>query len=142
MASQEVPALTVGLVGKVTVPVTDAETADAVGSGSAHVFATPMLVLAVERAAVTALWPFLRPDDICLGTHVNVRHVAASPVGFAVTVTSRLVAISGRHLQFEVEARDEVELVAQGDFECFVGRKSELVDRLSRKAEKALSAKE
>ena len=62
----------------------------------------------------------MTPDQICVGSHLDFRHLAPTPEGFTVTATARLVEVDRRRLVFEVEARDEKELVAQGRHERFV----------------------
>jgi fluoroacetyl-CoA thioesterase len=136
MPGPTLPAIPIGTEGTVTVPVTPDLTAHALGNAGVQAYATPMLVLAVERAASAALAPYLTGDLVCLGTHVDVRHLAATPVGFTVKVTCRLVAIEGRRLRFRVEATDDLERVAEGEHERYLGRAADFFDRLARKAQR------
>lgn len=136
MSGIDLPAIPIGTEGSVAVTVTQALTADALGNGGVHAYATPMLILAVERAASVALAPFLNQDLVSLGTHVNVRHLAATPLGLTVKVTCRLVAMEGRRLRFRVEAHDEVERIAEGEHERYLGRMSDFDERLRRKLDR------
>ena len=104
----------IGLSGEATVEVTAELTARHLGSGTVSVFATPEMVRLMERAAVNALKPYLAPGQQSVGTMVNVRHLAATPVGATVTARARLVAIEGRRLTFEVSAHDGTDLIGEG----------------------------
>ncbi|MCR4419161.1 MAG: thioesterase family protein [Clostridia bacterium] len=115
--------LAAGLRGEATENVTPENTAVAYGSGGVEVYATPAVVALVERAAVTAVEPHLEADKTTVGTRIDVRHLAATPVGFQVRAMAELVQVEGRHLVFHVEVYDEVEKVAEGTHERF------LVDR-------------
>ncbi|MGC8780005.1 MAG: thioesterase family protein [Anaerolineae bacterium] len=103
-----------GLSGEASVEVTADLTARHLGSGTVAVFATPEMVRLMERAAVNALKPYLAPGQQSVGTMVNVRHLAATPVGATVTARARLVAIEGRRLTFEVSAHDGTDLIGEG----------------------------
>jgi predicted thioesterase len=89
-------------------------TAPAVGSGSVAVFASPMMIAAMEAAAVAAVERHLAPGEASLGTHIDVAHSAPSPVGARITARATLTAVEGRTLRFEVEARDEREAIGRG----------------------------
>ena len=80
--------ITVGLKGTVTETVNENITAEKVGSGSLPVFATPMMVALMEKAACKALENSLDEGSTTVGTKVDVEHVAATPVGMEVTVTA------------------------------------------------------
>jgi fluoroacetyl-CoA thioesterase len=103
-----------GLKASVTMTVRDEDTALAMGSGNANVFSTPRMVGLMETAAVAALRGHLPEGSSSVGTELNIRHLAATPVGFEVTATAELMEVSGRRLTFRVSARDSVELVGEG----------------------------
>jgi fluoroacetyl-CoA thioesterase len=106
--------LTVGLTGTVSVPVTLERLATAVGSGNAAVYASPMLIAALEAAAVAAV-EYLLPEGFqSLGTHVDVAHTAPTPAGLLVTASATLTAIAGRKLTFAVSAHDGIEPIGSG----------------------------
>jgi fluoroacetyl-CoA thioesterase len=107
----------IGLTGEARVEVTPDVTAHHMGSGTVPVFATPQMVLVMERAAVAALTPRLAPGQQSVGTLVNVRHLAATPLGATVTAHAELVAIDGRRLTFRVSAHDGTEVVGEGTHE-------------------------
>ncbi len=98
--------LRAGLVGRAETVVTPDKTARAVGSGTADVFATPMMIALMEAAAVDCVAGHLAAGETSLGTHVDVSHRAATPAGAVVSATAELVEIDGRNLVFRLEARD------------------------------------
>lgn len=104
----------IGLTGQASVVVVPEVTARHLGSGTVAVFATPEMVRLMERAAVHALAPHLAPGQQSVGTMVNVRHLAATPVGATVTATAKLIEVNGRRLVFKVSAHDGVELIGEG----------------------------
>ncbi len=112
--------ITVGLKGTVKDTVTEANTAKTVGSGSLLVFATPMMVALMEKAACVALEGHLDEGNTTVGTMVNVEHVAATPLGMEVTVTATVTAVDGRKISFAVEAFDEAGLIGKGTHDRFV----------------------
>ena len=103
-----------GLVGEYETKVAEQNTAKHLGSGSVSVFATPELVRLMERAAVRAVDPLLPEGYRTVGVHVDVRHVAATPLDMTVRAKAELVAVDGRKLTFRVEASDDVEKVGEG----------------------------
>ena len=112
--------ITVGLKGTVTETVNEKITAEKVGSGSLPVFATPMMVALMEKAACKALENSLDEGNTTVGTKVDVEHVAATPVGMEVTVTATVTAVDGRKISFSVEAFDEAGLIGKGTHDRFV----------------------
>ncbi|MCC6535151.1 MAG: thioesterase family protein [Burkholderiales bacterium] len=104
----------VGLVGTAELLVGEEHTAPHVGSGQIHVLATPVMVNLMEAAALAAAERFLPPGCQSLGTHLDVRHIAATPVGMRAGARAELTAIEGRKLVFRIEARDERELIGDG----------------------------
>lgn len=112
--------LTPGLVGQFERRVEPQHTAQHLGSGSVQVLATPTLILWMEEAAVQATQAALAPGQVTVGTLVNVRHLAATPVGMSVRVRAELVEVEGRRLVFRVQAEDEREVVGEGNHERFV----------------------
>lgn len=112
--------ITVGLKGTVKETVNENITAEKVGSGSLPVFATPMMVALMEKAACKALENSLDEGSTTVGTKVDVEHVAATPVGMEVTVTATVTAVDGRKISFSVEAFDEAGLIGKGAHDRFV----------------------
>src|SRR5215472_13118114 len=110
-------ALQVGMHGDASLVVGEAQTASAFGAGGVHVLGTPVMIGLMENAAWQLVQPELNPGETTVGTLVNVRHLAATPVGGHVVATAKLVEIVGRVLVFQVTARDEKQLIGEGTHE-------------------------
>jgi fluoroacetyl-CoA thioesterase len=82
-----------------------------------EVFATPMMITAMENAALNAIRGYLDPGESAVGTVVNVRHLAATPAGHDVTAEAEVTGIDGRRVMFRVTARDETEEIGNGTHE-------------------------
>jgi len=104
----------IGTTYTATKTVETADSAAALGSGSVAVFATPAMILLMELAAREAVQAALPHGSTTVGTVVNIRHMAATPVGARVSATAKLVEIEGRRLVFEVEAQDESGIIGKG----------------------------
>lgn len=126
-------ALVPGLVGETSATVTPDLTAAAVGSGGLPVFATPMMIGLMEMAAWEAVQPHLGPDESTVGTLVDVKHLAATPLGMVVRATARLAEVDGRRLRFVVEAFDEVEKIGEGSHERYVIKQEKFMERAAKK---------
>lgn len=111
------PQLPAGLVGEASVVVVPEVTARHLGSGAVAVFATPEMVRLLERAAVNGLAPYLEAGQQSVGTMVNVKHLAATPLGATVTARAELVSVEGRRLLFKVSAHDGTDLIGEGTHE-------------------------
>ena len=110
-----VSSLEPGLHAEVEIAVSEAETAAHLGSGTIAVYATPALVALMENAAVRALEGHLAPGQTTVGGRINVRHLAATPVGMRVHAQAELIEIQGRKLSFRIQAWDEVEQIGEAD---------------------------
>jgi len=96
-----------------------------------EVFATGFLVGFLEWACIKAINPYLDfPIEQTVGTHINVSHEAATPVGLTVTAKVELVKIEGRKLTFKIEAHDGVDLISQGTHERFIINKERFDTKL------------
>ena len=100
------------------------------------VFATAYLVAFVEFTCLEALQPYLADGQRTVGTHVDMSHSAATPVGMQVTAMVELVAVEGRKLRFKVECRDEVDVIGSGFHERAIIDTAKFMARLAAKAEK------
>lgn len=78
------------------------------------VLATPVMIMVMENAALNAIKPYLGPGQSAVGTHVDVAHLAATPVGRIVTGEAEVVRVEGRHIEFEVRAFDGSEPIGAG----------------------------
>ena len=97
------------------------------------VFATANMIAFVEWTCVAALAPYLAPHQRTVGTRVEIRHSAATPIGMAVTAEVELVEIDGRRLRFKVSCRDEAEPIGEGFHERMIVDHDRFMARLSRK---------
>jgi len=122
-----------GLSGSATLLVGDQHTAPRVGSGRVHVLATPVMINLIEAAALDAIERFLPEGYQSLGTVLNVRHIAATPVGMRATATAEVLRLDGRTVHFRVEARDEKELIGDGTHERVVVNVAKFAERVKRK---------
>jgi fluoroacetyl-CoA thioesterase len=123
-----------GLVGQTELLMGEENTASHLGSGNVAVLATPEMVRLMEKAAVAAVDHLLPDGYRTVGVAVNVRHLAATPVGMRVRVQAKLVAVEGRKLTFRVEAFDEVEKIGEGEHKRVIidlGRFKERVEAKS-----------
>jgi len=98
------------------------------------VFATPMMILAMENAALNAIRGYLDPGESAVGTAVDVRHLAATPVEREVTAEAEVTRVDGRRVAFNVTARDEIEEIGRGTHERVVVDLRRLDEGLSRKS--------
>jgi len=112
--------MTVGIKHTVTEMVTKDNTADKVGSGLLPVYATPSMIALMEKCASECVAPYLEEGKASVGTMLNVKHVAASPIGIKITCTATLTEVDGRRLLFSLEAFDEKGLIGEGTHERFV----------------------
>ena len=106
--------LKTGLKGEASVEVVFENTAAAVGSGALEVFGTPSMIALMEKAALTSVQPFLDEGQGTVGLHIDVAHLAATPVGMTVRAESELEKAEGRMLYFQVRAYAGDELIGEG----------------------------
>jgi fluoroacetyl-CoA thioesterase len=123
-----------GLKGTVRLVVAEEHTAKHLGSGGVYVLATPQMVLLMERAGVAAIDHLLPEGYLTVGAHLDVRHLAPTPVGFEVVATAEVIAVEGRRLTFHVQVHDEVELVGDGTHERAIMSRQKFGERVAQKA--------
>ncbi len=109
-----------GATAEVERRVTPEVTADALGNRGVQVFATPFVVGLMEDAASAVIKPHLPPGAATVGTVVEMKHLAATPVGMQVRATATLLETDGRRFLFSVEVFDEAEKIAEGRHERFI----------------------
>lgn len=98
-----------------------------------QVFATPMMVMAMENAALNAVRDYLDPGESAVGTAVNIQHLAATPVGHQVIAEAEVTKVDGRQIAFKVRARDDTEEIGTGTHERMVVDMARLTKRLEAK---------
>ena len=112
--------MNVGMTGTATVIVTETNTAKAVGSGLLPVYSTPSMIALLEMAACNAISDALEEGTSSVGTLLNIKHLAATPIGMKVTATATLTEVDGRRLVFDIKVHDEVSLIGEGTHERFI----------------------
>ena len=110
------------------------DTAAAFSSGAVAVLATPRLIGLLEEAAFLAVQPALAEGQTTVGTRVDVRHLAATPVGMRVTASAELLKVDERLLRFRVRAYDAQELVMEGMHERAIVNRARFLERVALKA--------
>jgi predicted thioesterase len=125
--------ITPGLTGTAEIVVGPEHTAPFVGSGRIAVLATPVMINVIEAASLNAVEHLLSAGHQSLGIHLDVSHVAATPVGLRVTATAEVIGLEGRTIKFRVEAHDEVEAIGGGTHERVVVSVERFDERVQRK---------
>ncbi len=125
--------ITPGLTGSTETVVTPDQTAPFVGSGRIAVLATPVMINLIEAAALAAVEHLLPEGHQSLGIHLDVSHVAATPVGLRVTATAEVVRVEGRTISFRVEAYDDRERIGGGTHQRVVVSVARFDERVQRK---------
>ncbi|HEY9380445.1 MAG TPA: thioesterase family protein [Burkholderiales bacterium] len=127
-----------GLKAKNDLIVANEHTAPHVGSGVVRVLATPVMINMFEAASLAAVEQYLPEGYQTVGTHLDVRHFAATPVSMGVHAESELIAVEGNTLRFRLAARDDREPIGDGIHERVVIKLGRFDERM---AEKLASAK-
>jgi fluoroacetyl-CoA thioesterase len=124
----------VGAKGEFTLQVTPARLANQFKDVELPpVFATPWMITAMENAALNAVRQYLDPGESVVGTAVDVRHLAATPVGQHIVAEAEVTKVDGRRIEFKVSARDETEEIGNGTHERMVVDRARLDQRLKAK---------
>ncbi|NPV86605.1 MAG: thioesterase family protein [Anaerolineae bacterium] len=123
-----------GLTAETNLVVQESDTARSSGDETLPpVLSTPRMVALMESTAHKAILPFLAEGQSSVGTVVNVRHLAATPVGMAVRVRAELLSVEGRRLKYRVEAWDAIEKIGEGEHERFIIDTQKFIQRLETK---------
>jgi predicted thioesterase len=125
-----------GLSAEYKHTVSDVDTAAHWGSGGLPVFSTPALVGLMESTAVIALRGHLSPGQTTVGGHIDVHHLAATPVGMQVRAQAKLIAINGRKLVFKIQAWDENGIIGEADHDRFVVDEEKFMAKVTAKGHK------
>jgi fluoroacetyl-CoA thioesterase len=97
------------------------------------VLATPVMIMVMENAALNAIKPYLDAGESALGTHVDVRHLAATPVGRTVVGEAKVTSVDGRRIKFLIRATDGSEEIGAGTHERMVVQLARLSERMKTK---------
>lgn len=112
--------LNVGIKGAQSVTVDESNTAESMGSGDLPVFATPAMIALIEKTASQSVMPYLDTGSSTVGTHLDIAHSAATPIGMTVVCETELSEIDRRRLVFKVRVYDSGGEVGSGTHERFV----------------------
>jgi predicted thioesterase len=123
-----------GLVGETTITVTKDQTAQHLGSGSIDVYATPAMVALMEQAALSAIDPLLDKGQASVGTALDIKHLAATPLGHTIRAQAEVTEVDRRRVTFRVQAWDEKELIGEGTHTRFIIDIDRFLDNLQAKA--------
>jgi len=123
-----------GLKGELRRRVTDDIAINFLGLEGARVLATPAMIMLLEMTCRDSILPQLEAGFDSVGTEVNVKHLAATPMGMEVTFQSEVIAVDDRRVRFKVAAFDEKEQIADGTHERFVINVERFARRLAEKA--------
>ncbi len=121
------------MTGVAEMIVEESNTARHLGSGGVAVLATPELVRLMEQASVAAVDPHLPPGHQTVGYHLDVRHIAPTPMGMKVQARAELIEINERRLTFRVEANDPVERIGEGTHVRVIIQTARFHDRVASK---------
>ena len=124
----------VGMREEIVVEVEEQHTAAHVGSGSLRVLATPIMIAFMEQAARDLLGKHLPAGYSSVGVHVDVRHLAPTPLGSTVRVQCEVLAVDGSKVNFSVQAWDTVEQIGDGKHQRVVINEERFLNRVNAKA--------
>ena len=113
--------------------VTEKNTAQALGSGSLKVFATPAMIRLIEKAAAELAEKNLPPESTSVGISLDVKHTAPTPIGLKVRADVKIISVDGRKIIFEVAAFDERGEIGRGSHERFIVDRKKFQDKADAK---------
>jgi predicted thioesterase len=119
-----------GITNNLEKTVLPSDSASVYGSGAVDVFSTPALIAFMEKTAHESIQSLLPEGYTTVGTEVNIKHLKATPIGRRVTCQSKLVAVDGWNLVFEVNAMEGDALIGSGMHSRFVVDKKRFLDKL------------
>lgn len=125
--------LKIGIENNSEVKVCENNTALALGSGTLAVFATPAMIALMEKTAAQSVENYIDEAQTTVGTKLDVKHVAATPVGMTVKCESKLIDIDRSRLVFEVKAYDETGLIGEGIHERFIVDSEKFLNKTNKK---------
>ena len=126
----------IGAKFKVTIKVEEKDTAMAHGSGTLAVLATPRMIALMEESAYKCIDKYLEEGQSSVGTYLDVKHLAATPVGMEVYAESEVTEVDGRRIVFSVKAYDEKGLIGEGKHERFIVFSEKFVAKTYQKLDK------
>ena len=124
----------IGEVGELAIPTDARHAVEFAGDGMPAVVSTPNIIQFLERTARHALAPYLEPDERSVGIEIDIRHLAPTAVGETIRCTARVIAVEGSKIQFQIEARDDHEVIVRGLHKRAVVRLESFTRRLREKS--------
>ena len=113
--------------------VTEKNIASALGSGGLAVYATPCMITLMEYCAMESVRPFLPEGSSTVGTRLDVKHLAATPIGMKVRCETELIEVDRRRLVFLCRAFDEAGLIGEGTQERFIVDNAKFMEKTQAK---------
>jgi fluoroacetyl-CoA thioesterase len=126
-----------GLAGEMTFVVGAEHAIDFASGGMPAVFSTPKMIGLLERTARESLMPYLENSEQTVGVEIDIKHLAPTPIGARVTLSTRVISSEGNFVSFTVEARDEHEIVSKGIHKRAVIQVDSFARRVEKKRAKA-----
>ena len=128
--------LSSGVRGTQTESVSEKNIASALGSGGLAVYATPCMITLMEYCAMESVKPFLPAGSSTVGTLINVKHLAATPIGMTVRCETELIEVDRRRLVFLCRAYDDAGLIGEGTQERFIVDNEKFMEKTQAKLAK------
>jgi fluoroacetyl-CoA thioesterase len=125
--------LKIGTLGEARTKVTYENTAIKYGSGSVSVFATPAMIGLMEKASINSIDSYLPKGYATVGTKVEIKHIAATPIGMEVVAQSELLEIDGLKLKFKIEAYDGKEKIGDGTHTRYIIKLDDFIEKVESK---------
>lgn len=122
--------LRIGLEYYFQIQSSEKDSAISIGSGSVEVFATPSLIANMEKAALLCVENLLADSQTTVGTHLEISHFKATPIGQKISFKATLKLIEGKKLEFEVTATDEQDEIGNGKHTRYIINKEKFMNRL------------
>jgi fluoroacetyl-CoA thioesterase len=104
----------IGEAGELSIPTDMKHAVEFAGDGMPAVVSTPNIIQFLERTARHTLAPHLEADERSVGLEIDIKHLAPTPVGQTIHCTARVMSVEGSKIQFQIEARDEHEVIVRG----------------------------
>ena len=125
-----------GVRGAQQETVTETNIASALGSGGLAVYATPCMITLMEYTAMESVRPYLPQGSSTVGTRLDIKHLAATPIGMTVRCETELIEVDRRRLVFLCRAFDEAGLIGEGTQERFIVDDEKFMEKVSQKIRK------
>ena len=122
-----------GVRGTQTEIVTEQNVARALGSGGLNVYATPCMITLMEYCAMESVRPYLQQGSSTVGTRLDIKHLAATPIGMTVRCETELIEIDRRRLVFSCRVYDDAGLIGEGTQERFIVDNAKFMEKVSQK---------